>query len=79
MHTIKQPVVTAVIACGTFAVALPAAADPIDWASWSNVVPDGTAGSATATFTVAGITANQGGELQQFVANYPTYNPGRHV
>ncbi len=73
-YTLKHSVASAMIACGTFAAALPAVADPIDWASWSNVVT-GTNGSATATFATAGVTASYGGELQQFVPNYPSYTP----
>jgi len=53
---------------------MPAVADTVDWAQWSNPVP-GPAGSASAVFATTGISANYSGELQQFVPNYPTYLP----
>jgi hypothetical protein len=56
-------------------IALPAAADPIDWAAWSNTVTGATTGGATATFATAGVTASYSGELQSFVNNYPSYTP----
>ena len=76
LPTLKKSVASAVIACGTLAAALPAVAGPIDWASWSNTVVGNTTGSATATFSTAGITAGYTGELQQLVGNYPSYTPG---
>lgn len=75
-HSLKKSLATAVIACGTFAAALPAVAASIDWARWSSPVTGNTTGSATATFSTAGVTAGYTGELQQFVANYPSYTPG---
>lgn len=74
-HPLKKSLATAVIACGTLAAALPAAAASIDWASWNSPVTGNTTGSATATFATAGVTAGYTGELQQFVANYPSYTP----
>jgi len=76
LRTLKKSLVSALIACGAFAAALPANAGTIDWAAWSNPVVGNTTGSATATFVAAGITAAYAGELQQYVANYPSYTPG---
>jgi len=76
LHTMKKSLVTAVIACGTFAAALPAVAGTIDWAAWSSPVTGNTTGSATATFVAAGITAAYAGELQSFIPGYPSYTPG---
>lgn len=73
---LKKSLAMAAIACGALAAALPAVAAPIDWASWSSPVIGNTTGSATATFTTAGVTASYTGELQRFVANYPSYAPG---
>ena len=50
-----------------------APASTIDWATWSNVVTGATAGSATGT--TADTTFTYTGELQQFVAGYPSYTP----
>ena len=74
--SLKQALSTAAIAVGSLTVALPAAADPIDWASWSGVVTSATTtGSALATFADVGLTANYAGELRSFVPNYPSYTP----
>jgi hypothetical protein len=62
---------------GLFAMGLlagPASAATIDWASWSSVITGQTTGSATATFA-PGVTASYTGELDSFVANYPSYTP----
>jgi hypothetical protein len=75
LHPLKKSLASAVVAIATLAAALPAVAAPIDWASWSNPVTGTTTGSATATFSTAGVTAGYNGELQQFVAAYPSYNP----
>lgn len=75
LHSLRYAVSTLVFACGAFAAALPAVADPIDWASWSNTVVGNTTGSAVATFATAGVSAIYSGELQQFVGNYPSYGP----
>ena len=74
LHTVRLSVATAVVACGVFAAALPAVAAPVDWATWSSVTT-GNAGSAAAAFPTAGVTASYTGELQAFVANYPSYTP----
>jgi hypothetical protein len=62
----------ALIAIGMLAG--PASATTVDWASWSSVVKGQTTGAATASFA-SGLTAGYTGELQSFVANYPSYNP----
>jgi hypothetical protein len=56
-------------------IAIPtiASASTVDWATWSNVVPGATAGSATGT--TADTTFTYTGELESFVANYPSYTP----
>ena len=50
-----------------------APASTVDWATWSNVVTGATAGSATGT--TADTTFTYTGELQQFIAGYPSYTP----
>ena len=50
-----------------------ARADTVDWAVWSNVVTGPTAGSATGT--TLDTTFSYRGELQSFMANYPSYTP----
>lgn len=75
LKVFQKPLSSALLALGALTVALPAVAVPIDWAEWSNPVTGNTTGSATATFATAGLTASYSGELQQFVANYPTYTP----
>jgi hypothetical protein len=62
----------ALIAIGLLAG--PASATTVDWASWSSVLTGQTTGSASATFA-GGLTAGYTGELQSFVANYPSYSP----
>ena len=75
-HPLKTSLAVAIIGCASLAAASSAIAAPIDWASWSGPVIGNTTGSATATFATAGVTASYTGELQQFVANYPSYTPG---
>ena len=53
----------------------PATAASIDWASWSGVSAGETGGSGTASFAADVITATYSGEVQSFVADYPTYTP----
>jgi PEP-CTERM motif len=73
---LKRSVSSVAIACGALCAAMPAAADPIDWASWSGVVTSATStGSALATFADLGMTASYTGELRSFVPNYPSYAP----
>jgi hypothetical protein len=48
-------------------------ANTIDWASWSDIVASPTSGSATGTTASGNFTYT--GELQSFMANYPTYTP----
>ncbi len=71
----KRTAASAVVTLGTFAAALPAVAGPIDWASWSGTSTGTTTGAASAAFGTSGITATYSGELQNFFANYPSYNP----
>lgn len=73
-HCLRKTIFSVGVAAAC-AVALPAAADPIDWASWSGAVTGNTTGAATATFATVGITAGYTGELQSFVNNYPSYTP----
>lgn len=76
LHLITRTTASVVVACATFAAALPAMAGPIDWASWSGISSGTTTGAASASFGASGITATYSGELQNFFANYPSYNPG---
>jgi hypothetical protein len=71
---LKTALAGAAIAVGALAVATPAAADVVDWASWSGATTGNTTGSATATFD-GGLTASYAGELQSLVVNYPSYTP----
>ncbi len=75
MPTLKQTALATLVALGSMSAALPARADTIDWASWSNVVVGNTTGAATATFAAVGVTASYTGEIQQLVPNYPSYGP----
>ena len=56
-------------------IAIPtiASGSTVDWATWSNVNPGATAGSATGT--TLDTTFTYTGELQQFVPGYPSYSP----
>jgi len=73
---LKHSLSSVAIACGALGTAMPVAADPVDWASWSGVVTSSTStGSALATFADLGITASYTGELQSFVPGYPSYTP----
>ena len=71
----KQAAVTAVVALAALSAASSALADPVSWSQWSNVVTGNTSGSASASFAAAGVTATYKGEIQAFIANYPTYTP----
>ena len=74
--SLKHTLSCAAIAVGAITASMPAAADPVDWASWSGIVTSNTnTGSALATFADVGITANYSGELRSFVPNYPSYTP----
>jgi hypothetical protein len=63
----------ATLIAALIAVPTIASAATVDWATWSNVVTGATAGSATGT--TADTTFTYTGELQNFVANYPSYTP----
>ena len=71
----RRTAASAVVTLGTLGAALPAVAGPIDWASWSGIGTGTTTGAASAAFGASGITASYSGELQNFFANYPSYNP----
>ena len=71
----KRTTACAAVALSTFAAALPAAAGPIDWASWSGISKNVIGGAASAAFGASGITATYSGEVQDFFSNYPSYGP----
>ena len=71
----KRTTACAAVALSTFAAALPAAAGPIDWASWSGISQNVIGGAASAAFGASGITATYSGEVRNFVSNYPSYGP----
>ena len=74
--TFMQRAATRAIAAGAALwMVAPASAATIDWASWSGVSAGETTGSGTATFAADAVTATYSGEVQSFVANYPTYTP----
>ena len=71
----KRTTACAAVALSTFAAALPAAAGPIDWASWSDISQNVIGGAASAAFGASGITATYSGEVRNFFPNYPSYGP----
>jgi hypothetical protein len=76
MFALKNTVASVALSVAAGCIALPAAADPIDWASWSGIVTSNTnTGAALATFADVGVTASYSGELRSFQANYPSYTP----
>ena len=60
--SLKHTLSCAAIALGAATASMPAAADPVDWASWSGIVTSNTnTGAALATFADVGITASYTG------------------